>query len=105
MRNGNLTKRNKHLTFISFGYRDLISQPQLEELDPAPKGKYEPPLVPPGYVQFPDNYLRKLILIIFPSRYIITNADQEPVGQPDWATDGSFLVFRKLKQLVPEFNK
>ncbi|KAK9546920.1 dye-decolorizing heme-containing peroxidase [Aspergillus fumigatus] len=68
-----------------FGYRDLISQPQLEGLDPAPKGKYEPPLVPPGY--------------------IITNADQEPVGQPDWATDGSFLVFRKLKQLVPEFNK
>ncbi|KAM0115391.1 dye-decolorizing heme-containing peroxidase [Aspergillus fumigatus] len=67
-----------------FGYRDLISQPQLEGLDPAPKGKYEPPLVPPGY--------------------IITNADQEPVGQPDWATDGSFLVFRKLKQLVPEFN-
>ncbi|KAH3040556.1 hypothetical protein KXV27_006418 [Aspergillus fumigatus] len=38
-------------------------------------------------------------------QYIITNADQEPVGQPDWATDGSFLVFRKLKQLVPEFNK
>ncbi|GFF58444.1 dye-decolorizing peroxidase msp1 [Aspergillus udagawae] len=68
-----------------FGYRDLISQPQLEGLDPAPKGNHEPPLVPPGY--------------------IITNADQEPVGQPDWATDGSFLVFRKLKQLVPEYNK
>jgi hypothetical protein len=44
----NLLKRNGHLTVISFGYRDLISQPQLEGLDPAPKGKYEPPLVPPG---------------------------------------------------------
>ncbi|KAF7587911.1 hypothetical protein BBP40_006534 [Aspergillus hancockii] len=68
-----------------FGYREHISQPQLDGLDPAPVGKYEPPLVPLGY--------------------IITNADQEPVGQPDWATDGSFLVFRKLKQLVPEYNK
>lgn len=25
--------------------------------------------------------------------------------RPLWALDGSFLVFRKLKQLVPEFNK
>jgi deferrochelatase/peroxidase EfeB len=26
-------------------------------------------------------------------------------GRPDWAKGGSFLVFRQLKQLVPEFNK
>ncbi|KAJ7698702.1 dye-decolorizing peroxidase precursor [Mycena rosella] len=26
-------------------------------------------------------------------------------GRPSWAKDGSFLVFRQLKQLVPEFNK
>ncbi|KAK7046855.1 DyP-type peroxidase [Favolaschia claudopus] len=26
-------------------------------------------------------------------------------GRPAWAKDGSFLVFRQLKQLVPEFNK
>lgn len=25
--------------------------------------------------------------------------------RPSWTKDGSFLVFRKLKQLVPEFNK
>lgn len=58
-----------------------------------------------GRHDFLKNYLHELVLILPPSRYIITNADQEPVGQPDWATDGSFLVFRKLKQLVPEFNK
>jgi hypothetical protein len=28
-----------------------------------------------------------------------------PVTRPDWALDGSFLAFRYLKQLVPEFNK
>lgn len=39
------------------------------------------------------------------TRYIITNTDQDPSPQPDWATEGSFLVFRKLQQLVPEFNK
>jgi deferrochelatase/peroxidase EfeB len=25
--------------------------------------------------------------------------------RPPWTKDGSFLVFRQLKQLVPEFNK
>jgi hypothetical protein len=25
-------------------------------------------------------------------------------SRPDWATDGSFLAFRFLEQLVPEFN-
>ena len=25
-------------------------------------------------------------------------------GRPAWAKDSSFLVFRKLKQFVPEFN-
>ncbi|KAE8382373.1 hypothetical protein BDV26DRAFT_288655 [Aspergillus bertholletiae] len=68
-----------------FGYREHISQPQLVGLDPPPKGDKEPPPVPPGY--------------------IITNSDQDPSPQPDWATEGSFLVFRKLQQLVPEYNK
>ncbi|KAJ7201687.1 hypothetical protein GGX14DRAFT_464677 [Mycena pura] len=29
----------------------------------------------------------------------------DTVTRPAWAKDGSFLVFRQLKQLVPEFNK
>ncbi|KAJ7143350.1 fungal peroxidase [Mycena crocata] len=31
--------------------------------------------------------------------------DSEITSRPDWAKDGSFLAFRQLKQLVPEFNK
>jgi deferrochelatase/peroxidase EfeB len=27
------------------------------------------------------------------------------MGQPDWATDGSFLVIRELQQKVPEFEE
>lgn len=27
------------------------------------------------------------------------------MGQPAWAKDGSFLVFRDLQQLVPEFDE
>jgi len=28
-----------------------------------------------------------------------------PITRPPWAKDSSFLVFRKLRQFVPEFNK
>jgi deferrochelatase/peroxidase EfeB len=30
--------------------------------------------------------------------------DQLDVTRPTWAKDGSFMVFRKLRQFVPEFN-
>jgi deferrochelatase/peroxidase EfeB len=30
--------------------------------------------------------------------------DQQEVTRPTWAKDGSFMVFRKLRQFVPEFN-
>jgi deferrochelatase/peroxidase EfeB len=29
----------------------------------------------------------------------------DSVTRPSWAKDGSFLAFRQLKQLVPEFSK
>lgn len=39
---------------------------------------------------------------------ILLNEDGDLVNnatpRPGWAKDGSFLVFRKLRQLVPEFN-
>lgn len=28
-----------------------------------------------------------------------------PSAQPTWAKDGSFLVFRKIRQFVPEWNR
>ncbi|KAF8139337.1 DyP-type peroxidase [Mycena galopus ATCC 62051] len=36
---------------------------------------------------------------------ILVGETGDDVPRPDWAKDGSFLVFRQLKQLVPEFNK
>ncbi|KAJ7931178.1 fungal peroxidase [Mycena leptocephala] len=36
---------------------------------------------------------------------ILVNETGDSVTRPTWAKDGSFLVFRQLEQLVPEFNK
>jgi deferrochelatase/peroxidase EfeB len=33
------------------------------------------------------------------------NGDNKTSSRAPWTKDGSFLVFRQLKQLVPEFNK
>lgn len=43
---------------------------------------------------------------VVPNGIILTGREQDPAlsTRPSWALDGSFLVFRKLKQLVPEFN-
>jgi hypothetical protein len=67
----------------SFGYKDGISQPGVDgftKLNPGQKA------VPPGIA-----LLRNVGDALAPSR-------------PDWSTDGSFLVFRWLEQMVPEFN-
>lgn len=36
---------------------------------------------------------------------ILCGHDGDKMGQPQWARDGSFMVFRDLQQLVPEFEK
>jgi deferrochelatase/peroxidase EfeB len=36
---------------------------------------------------------------------ILVGETGDSVTRPAWAKDGSFLAFRQLKQLVPEFNK
>lgn len=40
-----------------------------------------------------------------PPGEILVGETGDSVTRPAWAKDGSFLVFRQLKQLVPEFNK
>ncbi|KAF7323720.1 DyP-type peroxidase [Mycena kentingensis (nom. inval.)] len=40
-----------------------------------------------------------------PAGEILLGEVNDFTTRPDWAKDGSFLVFRQLKQLVPEFNK
>ncbi|KIJ40008.1 hypothetical protein M422DRAFT_780853 [Sphaerobolus stellatus SS14] len=68
-----------------FGFLDGIAQPALDGFDTTVlPGQF---LIPPGI--------------------IIVGADGDlfPDSRPDWAKDGSFLAFRQLQQLVPEFNQ
>ncbi|KAJ7917362.1 fungal peroxidase [Mycena leptocephala] len=65
-----------------FGYLDGISNPAVQGFrDPLPGQA----VVPPGE--------------------ILVGESGDATTRPDWAKDGSFLAFRQLKQLVPEFNK
>jgi Dyp-type peroxidase family len=70
-----------------FGYRDLISQPLIEGLDDPPTGEREPKLVLPGKI------------------FIDREGRSAPQDGAPWAKDSSFMVFRKLRQNVPEFDK
>lgn len=74
-------EKNEH-----FGWRDGISQPFLRGLSPNQpnKGQRE---VDPGVV------------------ILGAVGDSLKDKRPDWGLDGSFLVFRKLHQLVPEFHE
>ncbi|KAJ6572004.1 dye-decolorizing peroxidase precursor [Mycena capillaripes] len=65
-----------------FGYLDGISNPAVEG--------FQAPL--PGQA-------------VVPTGEILVGETGDAVSRPAWAKDGSFLVFRQLKQLVPEFNK
>ena len=66
-----------------FGYLDGISNPLI-------KGFGEPL---PGQA------------FIDPGIILVGRANDTVTTRPAWALDGSFLAFRKLKQLVPEFHK
>ncbi|KAJ5111226.1 hypothetical protein N7532_001761 [Penicillium argentinense] len=75
-----------------FGFLDAISQPRLTGFDKkCEKGD--------GNYQY----------MCRPGRIIIGHdgdMNNEPKSQhPPWAKDGSYLVIRKLKQYVPEFNR
>jgi hypothetical protein len=74
------------LTYIllDFGYLDGISNPAVEG--------FQSPL--PGQAVVPTGEI-----------LVGENGDAGIDNRPSWAKDGSFLVFRQLQQLVPEFNK
>lgn len=42
---------------------------------------------------------------MIPAGLILLGEDGDTISRPSWAKGGSFLAFRQLKQLVPEFNK
>lgn len=65
-----------------FGFLDGISQPGVE-----------------GFTTDPVNGQD-----VIPAGIILVGEDSDS-GHPAWAKDGSFLAFRQLQQLVPEFDK
>jgi Dyp-type peroxidase family len=70
-----------------FGWQDGISQPGINGLtDPFPGQQ----MMDPG-----------LFVFGYPS----PSAAPAPVSPPVWAKNGSFMVFRRLRQLVPEFEQ
>ena len=71
----------------SFGFLDGISQPAVDGVDTSPN---------PGQETVPQG-------IILLGRDKDTTSVPN-VTRPSWALDGSFLSFRHLSQLVPEFD-
>lgn len=66
----------------SFGFLDGISQPAVQGVDPK---------LLPGQDAVPQGI-------------ILCGRQSDGVNRPSWALDGSFLSFRYLPQLVPEFD-
>lgn len=71
------------LTYLDFGYLDGLSQPGVA-----------------GFTTDPPNGQ-----VIIPAGIILVGEEGDVLERPAWAQDGSFLAFRQLDQLVPEFNK
>ncbi|KAF8518402.1 fungal peroxidase [Hysterangium stoloniferum] len=66
-----------------FGFMDGISQPGITGFTVNPHPGQT--VIDPGHILLGEN--------------------GDPIARPAWAKDGSFLAFRQLKQLVPEFDK
>jgi deferrochelatase/peroxidase EfeB len=66
-----------------FGFMDGISQPAVKGFTATPTPGQT--LIDPGHI------------------LLLESGDT--VTRPPWAKDGSFLAFRQLRQLVPEFNQ
>jgi deferrochelatase/peroxidase EfeB len=54
----------------------------------------------------PGHMLLQLVMLTTTlSRLILIGHDGDALKQPAWTKDGSFMVFRDLQQLVPEFDQ
>ena len=69
-------------SYSSFGFLDGISQPAIQDIDTKPN---------PGQKTVGQGIT-------------LLGRVGDPIPRPSWALDGSFLAFRYLFQLVPEFN-
>jgi deferrochelatase/peroxidase EfeB len=69
---------------VDFGFKDGIAQPAVTGFDSGNPGQT---FVDPGIILVGES------------------GDAKSSSRATWTKDGSFLAFRQLKQLVPEFNK
>jgi deferrochelatase/peroxidase EfeB len=58
----------------------------------------------PAVIGFTQNVLPGQALID-PGELLVGETGDNADARPPWATGGSFLVFRQMQQMVPEFNK
>ena len=94
-----------------FGFKDGVSQPGMRGIDPPDDGLGDPDQGHPGQdLLWPGEFV-----LGYPTQIPTAkpghdgpNPDKGPVstaGESSWTADGSFLVFRRLQQDVPAFDK
>ena len=97
------TRRGAHRGFEHFGYRDGISQPGIRGLTRRSRPATNPDQGLPGQD------------LIWPGEFVFGYPGQDPddpvkPGPPPhmaapWLRNGSYMVFRRLEQKVPEFRR
>lgn len=99
-----------------FGFRDGVSQPAVRgELDTPTRSLLTPRLIGEGDPQHPG-CAAPGVPLIEPGEFVLGYDRQAPDGpegaqpqdatsaEPEWARDGSYLVYRRLAQDVPAFR-
>jgi deferrochelatase/peroxidase EfeB len=83
-----------------FGFKDCLSQPRVAGFTTPNTGEV------PTRKLFSLRFQNIVVYTFYiEPGVIVVGQTGDGVTRPDWTKDGSFLAFRQLKQLVPEFNK
>ena len=100
-----------------FGFKDGISQPSIRGTEPPEDAYFTPRTIPdePALAAYAADFAAPGSALVWPGHFLfgygkqadadprVVNPDKQPIG-PAWAANGSFLVFRRLRQDVPAFE-